>query len=214
MLTVNAFTFNPVEENTYVLFNENNRCCIIDPGCYFQEERDGLKTFLEKTGLEPVLLLNTHCHLDHIFGNKFVRDTWGLTLHIHEKEKPVLAMGPASGQLYQLPFDNYEGPLVYLKEGESVKIDEDELEIRFAPGHSPGSVCFYNEPGGFVIGGDVLFNMSIGRTDLPGGDYDTLIKSIQTQLFTLPDDTKVYSGHGPMTTVGFEKMNNPFVKLY
>ena len=126
----------------------------------------------------------------------------------------MLDLAPASGQIYQLPFDNYEGPLVYLKPGEKIKIDDDELEIRFTPGHSPGHVCFYHEPGGFVISGDVLFNSSIGRTDLPGGDYDILINSIQTQLFTLPDETKVYPGHGPMTTVGFEKMNNPFVKLY
>lgn len=214
MLSIKAFTFNPVQENTYILYNENKLCCIIDPGCYFDEERAALKEFVEKTGLNPVLLLNTHCHLDHIFGNKFVHETWNLTLHIHEKEKIVLERAPIAGKTWQLPFDNYEGPLVMLKEGETIEIGEDELEVRFTPGHSPGSVCFYNEAGGFVIGGDVLFNGSIGRTDLPGGDYATLINSIQTQLFTLPDDTKVYSGHGPLTTIGFEKMNNPFVKLY
>jgi glyoxylase-like metal-dependent hydrolase (beta-lactamase superfamily II) len=213
MLTVRAFTFNPVQENTYVLYNERWEACIIDPACYFQEERDGLKTFLEKTGGKPVLLLNTHCHLDHVFGNQFVHETWGLTLHIHQKEKPVLDFAPQSGQLWQLPFDNYNGPLVYLTE-KKISLGDDELQILFTPGHSPGHVCFYYEPGGFVIAGDTLFNGSIGRTDLPGGDYDTLINSIQTQLFTLPDDTKVYSGHGPMTTVGMEKMNNPFVKLY
>lgn len=214
MLSVKSFTFNPVEENTYVLYNENNRCCIIDPGCYFPEERDGLKTFIEKTGLQPVLLLNTHCHLDHVFGNKFVRDTWGLDLHIHPKEKPVLDYAPLSGETWQMPFDNYSGPIVYLQEGRSIKMDTDKLEIRFTPGHSPGSVSFYNEEAGFVISGDVLFNSSIGRTDIPGGDFDTLIQSIQTQLFTLPDETKVYSGHGPVTTIALEKMNNPFVKLY
>ena len=214
MLTVKTFTFNPVQENTYVLYNEKKECCIIDPGCYFSEERDRLKTDIEKTGLKPVLLLNTHCHLDHIFGNKFVHETWGLDLHIHEKEKIVLANGPASGLRFQLPFENYEGPLIYIKEGENIKLGDDELEVLFTPGHSPGSVSFYNEAGGFVIGGDVLFNRSIGRADLPGGDYDVLVNSIQTKFFTLPDETKVYSGHGPVTTVGFEKMNNPFVKLY
>ena len=214
MLTVKTFTFNPVQENTYVLYHEKKECCIIDPGCYFSEERDRLKTDIEKTGLKPVLLLNTHCHLDHIFGNKFVHETWGLDLHIHEKEKIVLANGPASGLRFQLPFENYEGPLIYIKEGENIKLGDDELEVLFTPGHSPGSVSFYNEAGGFVIGGDVLFNRSIGRADLPGGDYDVLVNSIQTKFFTLPDETKVYSGHGPVTTVGFEKMNNPFVKLY
>ena len=214
MLNVKSFTFNPVEENTYVLYNEKNLCCIIDPGCYFEEERDGLKTFIEKTGLEPVLLLNTHCHLDHVFGNKFIYETWNLNLKLHEREKPVLEYAPVSADLFQLPFENYKGPLEFIKEGQVIKIGDDELKVLFTPGHSPGHVCFYNEPGGFVIDGDVLFNSSIGRTDLPGGDYDTLIQSIQLQLFTLPDQTKVYPGHGPMTTIAFEKMNNPFVKLY
>ena len=213
MINVKAFTFNPVEENTYVLYNDQHQCCIIDPGCYFQKERDELKTFIEKTGLKPTLLLNTHCHLDHVFGNKFIHDTWGLTLHIHEKEKPVLDFAPKAGEMWQLPFDNYEGDLVFIKEGEKIKLGSDVIEIRFTPGHSPGSICFYHEPGKFVIGGDVLFNGSIGRTDLPGGDFDTLINSIKSQLFTLPDDTKVYSGHGPVTTVGFEKMNNPYLKM-
>lgn len=214
MLKVKSFTFNPVQENTYVVYNEEGQCCIIDPGCYFPEERDELKTGIEKTGLKPVLLLNTHCHLDHVFGNDFVHRTWGLPLHLHEKEKPVLDFAPQSALMWQLPFDHYNGPLVYLKEGTIIKIGDEELEIRFTPGHSPGSVSFYHQSGGFIIGGDVLFNGSIGRTDLPGGDFDILFRSIQTQFFTLPDDTKVYPGHGPLTTIGFEKMNNPFVKLY
>jgi hydroxyacylglutathione hydrolase len=219
MLSVKAFTFSPVQENTYILYNEKGECCIIDPGCYFPEEKKELQSAIQKSGWKPVLLLNTHCHLDHVFGNQFVYVTWGLTLHIHEKEKPVLDFAPQSGLMWELPFDNYTGPLVWLKEGSIIKIGDDEadsnrLEIRFTPGHSPGSVSFYHEAGSFVIGGDVLFNGGIGRTDLPGMDFNTLINSIQTQFFTLPDETKVYSGHGPVTTVGFEKMNNPFVKLY
>jgi glyoxylase-like metal-dependent hydrolase (beta-lactamase superfamily II) len=214
MLTVKMFSFNPVEENTYVLYNEKKQCCIIDPGCYFPAEKEKLKEFIEKNALQPVLLLNTHCHLDHVFGNKFVHDTWNLSLHIHIKEKPMLDMAPASGEMWQLPFDNYEGELVYIQEGSVLKIGDDELKTFFTPGHSPGHVCFYNETGGFAISGDVLFNGSIGRTDLPGGDFDTLINSIQAKLFTLPDDAKIYPGHGSMTTIGFEKMNNPFVKLY
>jgi hydroxyacylglutathione hydrolase len=214
MLTVKTFTFNPVQENTYILYNENRECCIIDPGCYFPAERDQLKKEIEKAGLNPVLLLNTHCHLDHIFGNKFVHETWGLELHFHEKEQAVFDNGPSVGEFWQLPFDNYAGPIIYIKEGEHIKLGSDELEVLFTPGHSPGSVSFYHEAGGFVIGGDVLFSGSIGRTDLPGGDHATLINSIQTKFFILPDDTKIYSGHGPLTTVGFEKMNNPFVKLY
>jgi glyoxylase-like metal-dependent hydrolase (beta-lactamase superfamily II) len=214
MLTVKAFSFNPVEENTYVLYNEKRGCCIIDPGFYFPEEREEFKRFIEENNLQPILLLNTHCHLDHVFGNKFVHDTWGLSLHIHEKEKQMLDFAPASGQMWQLPFENYEGELIFIKENSRIEIGNDTLEVRFTPGHSPGHVCFYDEADGFAISGDVLFSGSIGRTDLPGGDFHTLINSIQTQLFTLPDDTKIYCGHGPMTTIGFEKMNNPFVKLY
>ncbi|MEO5561888.1 MAG: MBL fold metallo-hydrolase [Chitinophagaceae bacterium] len=214
MLTIKSFVFSPVQENTYVLYNDKKECCIIDPGCYFEEERNTLTLFITAAGLRPVLLLNTHCHLDHVFGNKFIFEKWGLVPHIHPKEKPVFDTAETAGKVWQLPFDNYDGEPLYIKEGTNINIGTESLEIRFTPGHSPGSVCFYNEAGNFVIGGDVLFNGSIGRTDLPGADFDTLINSIQTQFFTLPDDTKVYSGHGPVTTIGFEKMNNPFVKMF
>jgi hydroxyacylglutathione hydrolase len=214
MLTVKVFSFNPVEENTYILYNEKKQCCIIDPGCYFPEEEKELKEFIDKNALGPILLLNTHCHLDHVFGNKFVYDTWGLKLHIHEKEKQMLELAPASGEMWQLPFENYKGELIFINENTDISIGDDKIETRFVPGHSPGHVCFYVEADDFAISGDVLFNGSIGRTDLPGADFHTLITSIQTQLFTLSDDTKIYPGHGPMTTIGFEKMNNPFVKLY
>ena len=214
MLAVKTFTFSPIQENTYILYNENRECCIIDPGCYFPEEREKLRSSIEKLDLRPISLLNTHCHLDHVFGNKFVAETWGLEPCFHVKEKPVFDFAPTSGDMWQMPFENYSGPLHYVKEGEQVFIGQDALNILFTPGHSPGSISFYNEEGKFVISGDVLFDGSVGRTDLPGGDFDTLVQSIQTQLFTLPDETRVYSGHGKMTTVGFEKMNNPYVKLY
>jgi hydroxyacylglutathione hydrolase len=214
MLSVKSFIFSPVQENTYVLYNDKKQCCIIDPGCYFDNEKKELKDFVEKAGLTPVLLLNTHCHLDHVFGNKFVYDTWGLSLHLHPKEKMVLDFAPTSGDMWQLPFENYSGPLIYKDEKDTLKIGDDELSILFMPGHSPGSIGFYCATQHFVIGGDVLFNGSIGRTDLPGGDFKTLVNSIQIQLFTLPDETKVYSGHGPVTTVGFEKMNNPYVGIH
>lgn len=213
MLSVKTFTFNPIQENTYVLYNEQGQCCIIDPGCYFPAEKEKLKSEIEKAGLKPELLLNTHCHLDHVFGNKYVYETWGLQLHIHEFEKQVLEFAPQSGEMWQLPFENYEGSIVTIKEKTVISIGNDVLEIRWTPGHSPGSVVFYNAAAGFVIGGDVLFNKSIGRTDLPGGDYDTLIESIETQLYTLPDETIVYSGHGPETTIGFEKKHNPFIRM-
>lgn len=211
MLTVVPFTFNPVQENTYILYNGLKDCCIIDPGCYFPEEREKLRSFITENGLKPVLLLNTHCHLDHVFGNKFVHETWGLNLHLHPLEKQLLDFAPQSGERWQLPFDNYEGPLVYLEPGKNISLGEDELEVRFTPGHSPGSVSFYSATDGFLISGDVLFRGSVGRTDLPGGDFNVLEHSIRTQLYPLPDTTKVFSGHGPATSIGFEKANNPYV---
>lgn len=211
MFNIQSFTFNPVQENTYILYNESGTCIVIDPGCYFDEEKEELQDFISKSRLTPKMLLNTHCHLDHVFGNKFVAENYGLILHIHEKEKPVLERAPTSGLMWNLPFDNYTGELVYLKEGDTIELGDDKLKILFAPGHSPGSVCFYCAEQGFVIGGDVLFRQSIGRTDLPGGNHQTLLNSIRTQLFVLPDDTIVYSGHGEKTTIGFEKRNNPFL---
>lgn len=212
MLTVKTFTFNPVQENTYLLYNDQGDCCIIDPGCYFDEEKNMLRQAIENAGLRPVLLLNTHCHLDHIFGNQFVADTWGLQPHIHEKERPVLDRAAEAGLRWQLPFVNYTGPVHLLQAGDPVKLGGDSMTVLFTPGHSPGSISFHNAAQHFVIGGDVLFQGSIGRTDLPGGDYDTLIDSIKTQLLPLPDDTIVYAGHGPATTIGRERRNNPFLQ--
>jgi hydroxyacylglutathione hydrolase len=211
MFTVKAFTFSPIQENTYLLYNEQGQAIMIDPGCYFPEERDVLQNFITQNDLKPELLLNTHCHLDHVFGNKWIHETWGLLLHIHEKEKKVLDFAPASGLMWNLPFDNYNAELVYLNEQKKIQLGDDELELIFAPGHSPGHLCFYCRRQGFVIGGDVLFQESIGRTDLPGGDYDTLIHSIRTKLLVLPDETIVYSGHGEPTTIGHEKKFNPFL---
>lgn len=213
MLTVQSFTFNPVQENTYVVYNEKQQCCIIDPGCYFPAEQETLSGFIEEKGLQPVLLLNTHCHLDHIFGNRYVHEKYDLELHIHPLEQKLLEFGPASGEMYQLPFKNYEGPLRFLKEDGEITIGDDALQILFTPGHSPGSLSFYSEKYKFLISGDVLFQGSIGRTDLPGGNFDVLANSIKTQLYTLPGDVVVYSGHGPSTTIGHEMMSNPFVKM-
>lgn len=211
MLSVQPFTFNPVSENTYVVYNEKGDCCIIDPGCYFASEELTLSDFIRKEGLQPRYLLNTHCHLDHIFGNRFVHRTFGLELHLHRADEIVLQFGPQSGERWGLPFDNYDGPLHYLEEGDEVRLGEDGLKVLFTPGHSPGSISFYNEAAGFVIAGDVLFEGSVGRTDLPGGDFSVLENSIRTRLYPLPDETVVYSGHGNPTSIGKEKKSNPFV---
>ena len=211
MLKIKSFVFSPIQENTYLLYNEFNDCLIIDPGCYFPEEKDELKTFITQSGLTARMLLNTHCHLDHVFGNKFLAETYDLTLQLHEKEKALLDYAPASGLMYDMPFDNYAGKFIFLKEGDIVKLGEDELKVIEAPGHSPGHICFYCAKQNFLICGDVLFYRSIGRTDLPGADHQTLLKNIREKLFVLPEETVVYSGHGQETTIGEEKKHNPFL---
>lgn len=211
MIKVDAFTLNPFQENTYVLSNEKGEALIIDPGCYFSAEQDTIKSFIDSSGLKPVQLLNTHCHLDHVFGNKWVAATWNLELYLHSDEEKMLKMAPESGARYGLTFDNYKGPLHFIAPGDEIVLGDDRLEILLAPGHSPGSLCFYSRAQGFVIGGDVLFHESIGRSDLPFGNHQQLIDSITTQLWPLPDETIVYPGHGPATSIGHEKRHNPFL---
>lgn len=213
MLTVERFTFNPVQENTYLVYNDKKDCCIIDPGCYFASEELELLDFIKNNNLNPVLLLNTHCHFDHIFGNRLIYKTFGLELHLHPLEEKVLEFGPVSSRNWQMEFDNYDGPLHFLEENDVVKIGDDEMKVLFTPGHSPGSICFYSEKDGFLIGGDVLFQGSIGRTDLPGGSFETLENSIRTRLYILPEAVIVHPGHGPSTTIGEEMRSNPFVKI-
>ncbi len=212
MIQVHMFTFSPVQENTYVLWNEKAEAIIIDPGCYFTAEQETLQQFITDNGLKPLQLINTHCHLDHVFGNKWVARTWKLELFIHPDEEKVLQFAPASGMMWGLTVDNYTGPLHFLNDGDTIALGDDSLEVILAPGHSPGSICLYSRNQGFLIGGDVLFRESIGRTDLPGGNHARLINSIRQRLYTLPESTIVYPGHGPHTTIGHEKQNNPFVQ--
>ncbi len=212
MLTIKKFTFNPVAENTYILYNEAKDAIIIDAGFYFDEEKQKMQDFVNINGLSLVQLLNTHAHLDHVFGNKWIYENYGLELFLHPNEEQVLQFAPQSAQIWGMPFENYEGPFHFLENNDVVKLGEDELEVLLAPGHSPGSICFYCKKQKFLIGGDVLFRESIGRTDLPGGNHAALVESIQNQLFVLPDDVTVYPGHGETTTIGHEKMHNPFLK--
>lgn len=210
MLKIKSFTFNPIQENTYILYNEFNHCIIIDPGTYFDYEKEELANYIEKSGLTPKMLLNTHCHLDHVFGNKFIAEKFGLGLSIHKNEEQMLQYAPTSGLMYDMPFDNYSGELFFIKEGDTISLDDDKLIALLTPGHSPGSLSFYCEKDGFVISGDALFYRSIGRTDLPMGNHEALITGIKNNLFTLPDETLVYSGHGKPTSIGEEKKYNPF----
>ncbi len=211
MLTLQSFTYGPFHENTYVLYNENKEAIIIDPGMYELNEFDTFFKYLSDLDIKPMLLLNTHTHIDHIFGNAAVVMKYKVPLAFHELDLPVFDHQLSARAMYNLTFVPSPAPDYYLKENELVTLGSDTLQIFLCPGHSPGSVCFYHKEQQFVISGDVLFQQNIGRSDLPGGDYDTLVNSIHTQLFTLPDEVTVYSGHGPKTSIGFEKMNNPFV---
>jgi hydroxyacylglutathione hydrolase len=211
MLQIKQFTFSPMAENTYVLYNENKQACIIDPGCYFLEEKGQLEAFITQMGLAVDYLLLTHAHLDHVFGLKWAADTFQIKPYLHQNELKVLERGPVMASMYGMPFPAYEGEVNLIAAGDKISLGTDILDVVYAPGHSPGHVCYYCAAQGFVIGGDVLFQRSIGRTDLPGGDHQTLLNSIRTQLFVLPDDTVVHSGHGPSTTVGEEKRFNPFL---
>lgn len=212
MCNVAIFTFNPFQENTYVLFDETNECVIIDPGCLVEAEEKTLSNFIESKNLIPVKLLNTHAHLDHIFGNAFVAKKYNLGLELHRGELSVLHSGPTSAKMFGIDMKISPEPSHFIEEGDIIKFGNTTLKTLFTPGHSPASISFYCETGNFVIGGDVLFRESIGRTDLPGGNFDTLINSIRTQLFTLNDDVKVFSGHGTETTIGHERKYNPFLQ--
>ncbi len=211
-MTVSGFTFNPFSENTYLLHDATGECVIVDPGCYEPAEQQALRQFIEDKGLRVVLLVNTHAHIDHVLGNQFVLDTYKVPFLLHEADLPTLRAVPTYASNYGFPQYRPAEPTGQLAAGTPVTFGNTELEVRFAPGHAPGHVVFYHAPTATVIGGDVLFQGSIGRTDLPGGDHDTLISSIKSQLLTLPDDTTVYAGHGPATTVGQERRTNPFLQ--
>ena len=212
MLKVQSFTFNPFQENTYIVYNEDRSCIIFDPGMYTATEEKILEDFIRDNDLKPVHLINTHCHIDHIFGNAWSAEHYKLPLQIHAMEQVLLERGSLMASTYGLNYTESVKASIFLKEGETIHLGNDELKILFTPGHSPGSICFYSASDGFVIAGDALFYESIGRTDLPGGDHHTLIHAIKTQLMTLPETTIVYSGHGPATSIGHEKQFNPFIR--
>lgn len=205
-------TFNPFQENTYILYDETGECVILDPGCSNQKEEMMLDDFIQSHQLKPVRLINTHCHIDHILGNKYVSEKYKLGLEIHEGELEVLNSGKLVAQMYGIPYDPSPEPSKYLKEEEVITFGNTGLRPIFTPGHSPASLSFLEEKTNILIAGDVLFYESIGRTDLPGGSMETLLKSIEEKLFTLPDETQVFPGHGPKTTIGHERVNNPFLK--
>lgn len=211
MLNVAAFTFNPFQENTYVL-HDGRQAILVDPGCWNSAEERELESWLSEKGLEPVRLVLTHAHIDHVLGCAWAHKRFGLLPELHRDDLPLLHMAPRQGDLYGAPCEAAPEPEHFITEGDAIRLGQDQLKVLFVPGHAPGHIALYSEAQRFVISGDVLFQNSIGRTDLPGGDYDTLIRSIKEELFPLGDDVRVYSGHGPATTIGRERKMNPFLK--
>jgi glyoxylase-like metal-dependent hydrolase (beta-lactamase superfamily II) len=211
MISVQSFTANPYQENCYVLFDESNECIIIDPGAYTSQEQNELSRFIESQQLKPVRLLNTHCHIDHVLGNAFVHSLYGLLPEFHSLELELLHAIPSYAPQMGIRYELSPLPETFLSESGKIAFGQSELELIFAPGHSPGHLCFYSPADNFLIGGDVLFYQSIGRTDLPGGNHQQLLDTIKHKLFNLPIDCVVYPGHGPSTKIGFEKAQNPFL---
>jgi hydroxyacylglutathione hydrolase len=213
MIKVDIFTFNPFQENTYLLHDESRECVIIDPGCYEREEQEELASFIEINNLKVVELLNTHCHIDHVLGNYFVKEKYKVKLAVHKIDEATLKAVKAYAPNYG--FVNYTEATIdrYIDEGDQIKFGNTTLDILFVPGHAPGHIAFYSTKENICIGGDVLFAGSVGRTDLPGGNFDTLISSIQDKIFPLGEAMVVYPGHGPETTVGREMRSNPYCAL-
>lgn len=214
MLQVNSFVFNPFAENTYVIYDETRQCVIIDPGCHTPSEVDELLGFIDLHQLEPLMVVNTHGHIDHIMGNEAVKRHYGIQVAAHPEVKNDILRSRQQAMMFGLPMvEECKLPEVDLMDGELIKVGNSTLEVLCTPGHAKGSISLYAMAEGWVFTGDALFCRSIGRTDFPGGDFEELRESIRTRLFTLPEDTEVYSGHGESTTIGEEKDFNPYVAV-
>jgi hydroxyacylglutathione hydrolase len=208
-LHIEIFTFNPFQENTYIIYDDLKNCVIIDPGCYEKEEEQALLNFIKANDLIPTALLNTHAHIDHVLGNNFVLENYSIDYYLHNEDLNTLNAVPNYAHLYG--FQGYKTspqPTKALKGGDQLVFGEIVLDVFFTPGHAPGHVVFYNKENNFVINGDVLFKGSYGRVDLPGGSLEVLKKSIVETMFNLPENTIVFCGHGPSTTIEAEKRSN------
>lgn len=213
MITLKRFAFNPFQVNTYILSDETGECIIIDAAMQDDNEENTVVEYIDKHNLKPVMMLLTHAHIDHILGNNFISEKYNLRLSAHEDSVPFLDNAIVHASTFGLALDKVKDIDDFIDESEDISFGNSKLKVLFTPGHANGSVCYYSPKDKFVITGDVLFNQSIGRTDLPTGDYDLLQNSIWEKLFTLPDETVAYPGHGPETTIGSEKVNNPFVAI-
>jgi hydroxyacylglutathione hydrolase len=214
MAAIATFIFNDFQENTYVIHDETGACIIIDPGCYYEHERKEITDFISDRQLTSKLIVNTHGHLDHVFGNRFLAEKYNIDIAAHPQEIKILEAAPEAGRSFGFTADSSPQVGRLLQDGDTVLFGNTALKVIFTPGHAPGEISLYSGKDGFLISGDVLFRESIGRTDLPGGDMDVLMDSIINRLLVLPDETVVYSGHGPTTTILHERQHNPFVQYY
>lgn len=210
MTEIKIFVFNPFQENTFLLHDETKECVIIDAGCNNEGEYRKIDAYIEENELVLKAIINTHCHIDHIMGNSYLVDKYKVPSIAHNDDMPLLER--SKDMALAFGFDVTEPPVPnrFVEEGEEIKFGKTTLQILHVPGHSPGSIVLYNKQEKFMIVGDVLFAGSIGRTDLPGGDHDTLLTGIKEKIFSLDDDIVVYPGHGESTTVGHEKSTNPY----
>ncbi len=213
MISIQSFVFNPFSENTYVVFDETREAVVIDPGCYELSEQAELDSFISANNLHVKFLLNTHCHIDHVLGNNYVKEKYKVPLIIHAIEDKVLRAVKSYASNYGFAQYAEALPDRFIEENDTFSFGNTQWQILLLPGHSPGHIGFYDKTEKVIFSGDVLFDGSIGRTDLPGGNFETLISSIHQKLFTLPNDVIVYSGHGLTTTIGKEKVSNPFCAL-
>lgn len=213
MITIKRFSFNPYQVNTYVLYDDSGECLIIDPGMDGESEQNEFDNFISEKNLKPVKLINTHAHIDHIISNDYVSKKYNLELESHADGVNFLEDATIYASTFGLSMRDVKKIDKTLSDGQIIEFGNSSLKVLETPGHADGSLCFYSEADGFVISGDVLFRESIGRTDLKTGDYDVLQKSIWEKLFTLPDETTVFPGHGPETKIGYEKIHNPFVAI-
>jgi glyoxylase-like metal-dependent hydrolase (beta-lactamase superfamily II) len=211
MLNIQKFTFNPVEVNAYVIWDETLEAVLIDPACYYHEEQQNLRDFILFNNLTPVRLINTHGHFDHVMGNAFAEKTWGLTGEIHELDSALALRADFQAKNFGIEMKAPEN-FHYFHDGSRISFGKNHFQIIHVPGHSPGGVAFYSETDKLLFAGDILFYRSIGRTDLPMGNHELLVQGINEKLLTLDENTRVFSGHGQDTTIGDEKIHNPFLK--
>ena len=212
-MKIHRFIFSPFQENTYVIWDETTKeSCIVDPGCYSDQEEEEFKDFITSNKLKLKYLINTHCHIDHIFGNSFVKNEFNPIFLVPEDDVPLLDMAIAQGKQFGIKVKPSPVPDEFIKESETLNLGNIEMKFLFTPGHTPGEYSIYFPSENICITGDVLFKTSIGRTDLWGGDFEILLNSIKTKLLTLPDDTIIYPGHGDSSTIGQEKTHNSFLQ--